>query len=153
MSQTIRAVTDRNRAPSRSARRQRLTRNDHLVLEGLRRFGQPTKAYDLLEALREEGVNAPMTVYRALTRLCEAGLVKKIESLNTYCAVPEDAEGAFSAFLICRFCGATAHRSVAREDLEAMFGDVVIAEVSIEVRSGCLNGPFPQLCRRDARAN
>ena len=137
MSHTLRAVPDRSQKPSVPGRRNRLTRNDQLVLDCLRHLNKPAKAYELLECLRGNGINAPMTVYRALTRLCEAGLVKKIESLNAFTALPEHDSDTFSAFLICQECGVTGHRSVSRQEVEALFGDVTIVDAAIEIRSKC----------------
>lgn len=47
-----------------------------------------------------------MTVYRALDRLSDLGLIRRIESLNAFIALPPDIKGAI-AFKICRRCGKT----------------------------------------------
>ncbi len=76
------------------------------ILALLRCEGRPRSAYQILEALRPEGVNAPTTVYRALERLQEDGRVHRVESLNAYiaCCDPNHAESA--VFVICDSCGA-----------------------------------------------
>jgi Fur family zinc uptake transcriptional regulator len=69
----------------------------------------PVGAYELLDALRDEGRRAaPPTVYRALDFLGTHGLVHRIESLNAFigCARPDQHHGG--QFLICRDCGAAA---------------------------------------------
>ena len=72
--------------------------------------GRPTGAYELIEALKENGTRqvAPTTVYRALEFLISEGLVSKIESRNAYvpCAHPERQRS--SMFFICNACGSSA---------------------------------------------
>jgi Fur family zinc uptake transcriptional regulator len=98
------------------------------------------KAYELLECLREEGINAPMTVYRALGRLAERGLVRKIESLNAYYALPSGAEGGCAAFLICRHCEALGYREIGTGEVARLTGDLDVSDAYIELRTDCLSG-------------
>ncbi len=74
------------------------------VLEFLRGQRRPFSAYEILEALRQDGVTAATTVYRALDKLHEAGQVHRIESLNawTVCCKPNHSDP--SVFEICDFC-------------------------------------------------
>ena len=81
--------------------------NERLIYDALKRADKPMKAYALLDVLREEGVRAPMTVYRALDTLIDKGCVKKITSLNAYIASPTCRGGPATAFVICKECGAT----------------------------------------------
>lgn len=83
-----------------------LPRNAQLILQTLRQCDKPVKAYGLLELLRERGITAPMTVYRALDRLMAEGLVRKIGALNAFVALPAPLEEPV-AFIICRQCGKT----------------------------------------------
>lgn len=87
-----------------------LTRNQALVLGVLEGASSPKSAYDILDALREEGFRAPLQVYRALEKLTELGLVHRLESLNAFvaCADPHDHEAheaGITAFAICEDCG------------------------------------------------
>jgi Fur family zinc uptake transcriptional regulator len=62
-------------------------------------------AYDLLAILQREDPNAkPVTIYRALDFLLNAGLIHKVASLNAFvgCANPETAHNA--VLLICDAC-------------------------------------------------
>ena len=72
----------------------RLTESRARVLDILARGHQPAGAYEIVEALSEDGAPrpAPVTVYRALDFLLAQGLAHRIESRN-------------AAFLICRSCG------------------------------------------------
>lgn len=100
------------RATSRGAKR--LPKNAQRVHDALSAADRPMTAYDLLDALRGEGVTAPLTVYRALRRLIADGLAHRLESLNAYvlCAHPgpqagAEADGSHApAFIVCEGCGA-----------------------------------------------
>jgi len=89
-----------------------LNAKEKLVLAALRRCGKPASAYDLIDDLKPEGVKAPPTVYRALGRLMEAGLVHRLESLNAFVACTH-AHGravgsAAVALAVCEDCGSVA---------------------------------------------
>lgn len=95
----------------------KLTRNQELVFDRLKDAGRAMTAYDLLDALRDQGLRAPVQVYRALEALGQRGLVHRIESLNAFVACshlhdspshdePESHAGA--AFAICDDCGEVA---------------------------------------------
>jgi Fur family transcriptional regulator, zinc uptake regulator len=83
-----------------------LAGNHEQVLRALRQAAKPMTAYELLDALRPFGISAPPTVYRALNRLLEDGLVHRLESINAYvtCAIKAHQHGA-TVFAICRDCG------------------------------------------------
>ncbi|MQX37074.1 Fur family transcriptional regulator [Roseospira navarrensis] len=92
-----------------------LTRNQSLVLSALRAGGTPQGAYALLDGLRDQGLRAPVQVYRALERLQALGLVHRLESLNAFVACSHDHGGTEDAeatpgpavFVICEHCAAT----------------------------------------------
>lgn len=81
-----------------------LTRNERLVLDVLNRNDGPMKAYALLEALKDKGVKAPMTVYRALDRLEAKGRVHKIDAINAFITCNHDHAHPIEVFLICPQC-------------------------------------------------
>lgn len=87
--------------------RSTLTRNQLLVLEKLEAARGPVSAYTLLDGLRDEGFRAPLQVYRALDRLTKAGMVHRLESLNSFVACSEHHHhaDALTAFAICEKCG------------------------------------------------
>lgn len=90
------------------------------IMEALRGSPKPLGAYELLERLRPSGVTAPLTVYRALDRLIQAGQAHRIESLNAFVACQEGRHDHVHApagdtghapdrtvgFAICDSCGA-----------------------------------------------
>ena len=66
---------------------------------------KPVGAYDILDRLGAEGRRAaPPTVYRALEFLIEAGLVRRLDSLNAFIGCPDPARSHSGQFLICRQC-------------------------------------------------
>ncbi len=84
------------------------------ILKALVAAPRPLSAYDLLDRLRPTGVAAPLTVYRALDKLIQAGKVHRIESLNAFVACSDEghhdhahaaADERTVGFAICDSCG------------------------------------------------
>lgn len=88
--------------PMRRVRR--MTHNQSLVLEVLRTEGRAMTAYQILGALREHGLRAPVQVYRALESLLEREEVHRIESLNAFVACRHRDHRETAAFAICDDC-------------------------------------------------
>jgi Fur family zinc uptake transcriptional regulator len=86
---------------------QELTRNQHLVLGALSAATGPLSAYGILDRVREDGIRAPLQIYRALDKLVELGLAHRLESLNAFvaCAHAHAAHQGLAAFAICESCG------------------------------------------------
>jgi Fur family transcriptional regulator, zinc uptake regulator len=86
----------------------RLTDMRRQVFEVLAEAPGALGAYDLIDALAAGGNRrlAPVSVYRALDFLMEAGLVHKIESRNAFVACPHlHAADEMVVFMICDVCG------------------------------------------------
>jgi len=63
-------------------------------------------AYQLIDAVRPQGISAPPTVYRALERLIGEGHAHRLESLNAFVACThEQAHSGVTIFMICEECG------------------------------------------------
>ncbi|HUS98509.1 MAG TPA: transcriptional repressor [Hyphomicrobiaceae bacterium] len=76
-------------------------------------------AYDVLARLAEKGTRlAPISVYRAIDALIEAGVIHRLESKNAYfaCRKLDHATGRRPIFLACEKCNA-----VAEVDSEGIF--------------------------------
>lgn len=88
------------------ARGVQLTPLRRRVFEELARAREPLGAYDLVERLGRERRTAPISVYRVLDVLIEAGLIHRIATRNTYlpCHHAHDADAAV-VFLVCTRCG------------------------------------------------
>ncbi len=119
----------------------RRTSHADRVLALLRAHGGAMTAYQILDALRDEGVSAPPTVYRALARLTADGAAHRIESLNAYmaCACPD--HGDTRAFLICDGCGSVREAAEPRVDVAvhhlADKAGFAISRAAIELRGRC----------------
>ncbi len=76
------------------------------VFEALAGSSAPLGAYDLVEQLGRERRISPISVYRTLEFLMEAGLIHRIALRNTYlpCA-HEHGAGETTVFLVCSTCG------------------------------------------------
>jgi len=77
------------------------------VLDVLAGSHAPLGAYEIIDRLAETGSRpAPISVYRALGFLTEAGLAHRIERLNAYvaCGSAAHGEAATLVFLICESC-------------------------------------------------
>ena len=84
----------------------KLTRNQQIVLDALRSSEVPMSAYQILDlkAVRAKGLKAPLTIYRALERLIDFGLVHRIESLNAFVGCDQEHHAEPPAFMICQDC-------------------------------------------------
>jgi len=117
-----------------------LSRNESLVLATLTEADAPLSAYRILDELRDEGLRAPMQIYRALDKLMARRVVHRLETLNAYvaCAHSHDrTEGGAIIFAICDSCGEVRewadptldHRLSARADAEGYDLDSAIVEL------------------------
>lgn len=84
----------------------RLTKNESFVLRALSDAKRPLSAYTILDELRDEGVRAPLQVYRALEKLVQIGIVHRVESLNAFIACNDSSceDSTATAFVICDKC-------------------------------------------------
>jgi Fur family zinc uptake transcriptional regulator len=65
-------------------------------------------AYEVLDRLAKKGTRlAPISVYRALDALLEAGVIHRLESKNAYfaCRLHQQRSGRRPMFLSCEACG------------------------------------------------
>ena len=87
----------------------KITKNQTVVLGALRRGDTPMTAYEILglEDVRAAGLKAPLTIYRALDKLIEAGLVHRIETINAFVACERRPHPGPAGFAICEKCRKT----------------------------------------------
>ncbi|MBU1315939.1 MAG: transcriptional repressor [Alphaproteobacteria bacterium] len=87
----------------------KLTKNQSLVLSVLQSTDQPLSAYTILARLRDDGIKAPLQVYRALEKLLETGRIHRLESMNAFVVCCHSRYGQMqpriTAFEICEGCG------------------------------------------------
>lgn len=95
--------------PAVSSHDLKLTRNQSLVLSVLQASDQPLSAYSILNRLRDDGLRAPLQVYRALDKLMQAGRIHRLESMNAFVVCCHSMHGQIhpriTAFEICESCG------------------------------------------------
>lgn len=134
---------------ARGLKKVSFTRNEGLVYEMLRVSKTPLKAYDLLSELKDSGVRAPMSVYRALEGLITKGYVKKIESLNAYIArlaagpLGDKVSAGVSAFIICRECSQAKEIILDEDKVASLFAPLKIAVEKIRIEA---DGDCAQIC-------
>ena len=87
-----------------SITRKRFTHADR-ILDFLKNQNKPLTAYEILEVMREDGIRAATTVYRALDKLNEKGLIHRIESLNAWTVCCGSHKNKIPVFEICNDCG------------------------------------------------
>lgn len=75
------------------------------VFDYIKQQDRTLSAYEILEGLRDEGVTAVTTVYRALDKLQATGRVHRIESLNAWTACCDPHHHDVPVFEICNGCG------------------------------------------------
>ena len=120
-----------------------LTRNQSLVMDALSKSPAPMSAYHLLDHLRDEGLRAPLQVYRALDKLVELGRVHRLESISAFmaCQDPDCVSHAATVFMICEKCGKVSERSDGKitRDLNglAKLDGFSVSKTNIELRGSC----------------
>jgi len=121
-----------------------LTRNQSVVYAALAQSQTPLTAYQILnsENARTAGLKAPLSVYRALNKLVEVGLVHRIEQLNAFVICDHGVPHAAPAvFMICRKCSHTSE--VPADDVcdliakAARSQNFFVESVSIELTGYC----------------
>lgn len=81
-----------------------LAKNEKLVWDVLVKGAEPLKAYEILDKLKEQGVRAPMTVYRALEGLEAKGHIHKLDGLNAFVLCNHEGPHVVQTFLVCDSC-------------------------------------------------
>lgn len=86
-----------------------LTKNQSIVLAALKDRDTPMTAYEILalDEVRDAGLKAPLTIYRALDKLIEAGLVHRLETINAFVACERCPHPGPAGFAICEKCRKT----------------------------------------------
>lgn len=120
----------------------RLTPQRRRVLEVVAARHVAVGAYDIINALAEEGRRpAPISVYRALDFLVSRGLIHRVDSLSAFvlCASPGASHKA--QFLICQRCRDIAE--LRSDAVNAAIGDgaaavgFTVSSAAVEVSGLC----------------
>lgn len=118
-----------------------LNAKERLIVRALRQSGRPVSAYELIEQLRDDGITAPPTVYRALNRLIEEGLAHKLESKNAFVACAHPCHEGMAIFALCDRCGSVTefddHTVVRRLKGWARKSEFALRQMTLELRGEC----------------
>ncbi|MHA7872735.1 MAG: Fur family transcriptional regulator [Hyphococcus sp.] len=124
-----------------------LAKNEKLVWDVLADSGEPMKAYEILDKLKERGVRAPMTVYRALDGLEAKGHIHKLDGLNAFVLCTHEGPHAVQTFLVCDSCS-----TVQELEIGGVEADIAPAVRSaafemhtarLEIKGNCTNCAAP----------
>lgn len=124
-----------------------LTRNEALVWEALTEAGGPLKAYEILDRLKDKGVRAPMTVYRALEGLEQKGFIHKLEGINAFVPCKHEGPHEVQVFLVCESCASA--KEVELDVIEANLRPLLrrssfqMKTARLEARGLCANCQTP----------
>jgi Fur family zinc uptake transcriptional regulator len=123
-------------------RGEKLTPIRRKVLELLLASGRATKAYSLLDDMRQiHPGSAPPTVYRALDFLLSAGLVHRIESINAFTVCHDLTQCQHGILVVCQQCGNVTelHEPKLRQALVAQIENAgySLASDEIELKGLC----------------
>ena len=87
--------------------RQNLTTRQQRIFDALKDEKRPLTAYELIDRVSTDTVWAPPTIYRALRRLMDQGLVHRLESRNAFLACTiSHQKNEWVAFTVCDRCNA-----------------------------------------------
>ncbi len=121
----------------------RLTKNQAVVLDALKGGDKPMTAYEILglASVREAGLKAPLTIYRALDKLIEAGLVHRIESISAFVACERCPHPGPAGFAICDKCRKTVELTLTDCETHltenARRAGFKVDEMHVEMRGRC----------------
>jgi Fur family transcriptional regulator, zinc uptake regulator len=138
-------------------RGEKLTPIRRKVLELLLNSGRATKAYSLLDDMRQiHPGSAPPTVYRALDFLLSAGLVHRIESINAFTVCHDLTQCQHGILVVCQQCGNVTelHQPKLRQALVAQIQDAGyrLASDEIELKGLCSACQAAEAAGADASA-
>jgi len=120
-----------------------LLKNEKLVWDVLAASPDPLKAYEILDKLKERGVRAPMTVYRALDGLEAKGHIHKLDGMNAFVLCNHEGPHVVQTFLVCETCS-----TVQELEVHAVEADIAPAvraaafemhTARLEIKGNCTN--------------
>ena len=125
-----------------------LTKNENLVWDSMAEAEGPLKAYEILDRLKDKGVRAPMTVYRALEGLEQKGFIHKLEGINAFVPCKHEGPHEVQVFLVCESCASA--NEVELDIIEANLRPLLrrsafkMKTARLEARGLCQNCQTPQ---------
>ena len=122
--------------------RKNLTTRQQRIFDILKNEKRPLTAYELIGRVSTDTIWAPPTIYRALQRLIEQGLVHRLESRNAFLACTVSHQNnEWVAFTVCDRCNAAEEfideELAARLRTRAQEMSFQILETTLELRGLC----------------
>ena len=118
-----------------------LSKNEKLVWEALAANDDPLKAYEILDQLKEKGVRAPMTVYRALDGLEAKGHIHKLDGLNAFVLCNHEGPHVVQTFLVCESCSTVKELQVVAVEADILpavrAADFDMHTARLEIKGNC----------------
>ena len=118
-----------------------LPKNEKLVWGVLSDTGDPMKAYEILDQLKDKGVRAPMTVYRALAGLESKGHIHKLEGLNSFVLCNHEGPHKVQTFLVCEGCAKVRELEVSKIEADVLAAvkaaDFRMSTACLEIKGHC----------------
>lgn len=118
-----------------------LSKNENLVWEVLAESADPLKAYEILDKLKERGVRAPMTVYRALDGLEQKGHIHKLDGLNAFVLCTHEGPHMVQTFLVCENCSTVKELEVVAVEADiapaVKAADFDMTTARLEIKGNC----------------
>jgi len=120
-----------------------LSKNEKLVWEALAASKDPLKAYEILDRLKEKGVRAPMTVYRALDGLEAKGHIHKLDGLNAFVLCNHEGPHVVQTFLVCESCSTVKELQVVAVEADILpavrAADFDMHTARLEIKGNCMS--------------
>lgn len=120
-----------------------LSKNEKLVWNVLAASADPLKAYEILDKLKEKGVRAPMTVYRALDGLETKGHIHKLDGLNAFVLCNHEGPHMVQTFLVCDTCSTVRELEVVAVEADiapaVRAAEFAMHTARLEIKGHCTN--------------
>ncbi len=120
-----------------------LLKNEKLVWDALAGANEPLKAYEILDKLKEQGVRAPMTVYRALDGLESKGHIHKLDGMNAFVLCNHEGPHMVQTFLVCERCSTVQELQVLAVEADiapaVRAADFDMHTARLEIKGNCNN--------------
>ena len=118
-----------------------LSKNEKLVWETLAASVDALKAYEILDQLKDKGVRAPMTVYRALDGLETKGHIHKLDGLNAFVLCNHEGPHVVQTFLVCESCSTVKELEVVALEADILpavrAADFDLHMARLEIKGNC----------------
>lgn len=122
-----------------------LSKNESLVWQTMADRDDALKAYEILDRLKDHGVRAPMTVYRALEGLETKGHVHKLDGINAFILCNHKGPHLVQTFLVCENCASVSELEMVDVEADILLAvrsaDFQLRIARLEIKGRCRDCP------------